>query len=40
MDLITDLAYPLSIRIIAELLGIPPEDHHLYRRWADGFVRE
>ena len=34
MDFITDLAYPLPIRIIAELLGIPSEDHHLYKKWA------
>jgi len=29
MDLITDLVYPLPLRVIAELLGIPPEDHNL-----------
>ena len=27
MDLIQDLAYPLPVMIIAELLGIPNEDH-------------
>jgi cytochrome P450 len=40
MDLITDVAYPVPIRIIAELLGIPPEDHQLYKKWVNGLVRE
>jgi cytochrome P450 len=35
MDLIEDLAYPLPVTIIAELLGIPIEDRDLFRRWAD-----
>lgn len=40
MDLITDVAYPVPIRIFAELLGIPPEDHQLYKKWVNGLVRE
>ena len=35
MDLIQDLAYPLPVMIIAELLGIPNKDRHKFKRWAD-----
>lgn len=34
-DLIEDLAYPLPVIVIAELLGIPAADRPLFRRWAD-----
>ena len=35
MDVIEDLAYPLPVTIIAELLGVPYRDHDLFRQWAD-----
>jgi cytochrome P450 family 109 len=38
MDLIDDLAYPLPVTIIAELLGVPIEDRDLFRGWADSIV--
>jgi cytochrome P450 len=38
MDLIDDLAYPLPVTIIAELLGVPIEDRNLFRGWADTIV--
>jgi cytochrome P450 len=38
MDLIDDLAYPLPVTIIAELLGVPIEDRDLFRGWADTIV--
>ncbi|GGM54295.1 cytochrome P450 [Dactylosporangium sucinum] len=34
-DLIDDLAYPLPVIVIAELLGVPAADRPTFRRWAD-----
>lgn len=38
MDMITDLAYPLPIIIIAELLGIPITDQQQFKHWSDVIV--
>jgi cytochrome P450 len=38
MDLINDLAYPLPITVMAELLGIPSDDRDTFRRWADELI--
>jgi cytochrome P450 len=38
MDLISDLAYPLPVTVIAELLGVPVEDRNLFHSWADKLV--
>jgi cytochrome P450 len=35
LDIVTDLASPLPVGVIAEILGVPPSDRHLFRRWAD-----
>ncbi|MGC9668303.1 cytochrome P450 [Planosporangium sp. 12N6] len=35
LELIEDLAYPLPVVVIAELLGIPTSDRPVFRRWAD-----
>ena len=39
MDVIRDLAYPLPVTIIAELLGIPAEDRARFKHWSDEVVR-
>jgi cytochrome P450 len=35
MDLIADLAYPLPVIVIAEMLGFPPEDYPRIKQWSD-----
>src|SRR6188768_1329540 len=35
MDLVDDLAYPLPVVVIAEMLGIPSEDRAQFRVWSD-----
>jgi cytochrome P450 len=37
-DLVRDLAVPLPVAIIAELLGIEPERHADFKRWSDVIV--
>lgn len=38
MDVIDDLAEPLPVLVIAELLGIPPEDRARFKAWSDAVV--
>lgn len=38
MDVIRDLAYPLPVTVIAELLGIPAERREDFKHWSDAFV--
>jgi cytochrome P450 len=38
MDIIADLAYPLPVTVIAEMLGVPAEDRERLKRWSDEFV--
>jgi cytochrome P450 len=37
MDVIKDFAYPLPAIVIAEMLGVPPEDREQFRIWSDDF---
>ncbi|MDZ7676758.1 MAG: cytochrome P450 [Acidimicrobiales bacterium] len=32
-DLVADIAYPMPVAVICELMGIPDEDGHEFRRW-------
>jgi cytochrome P450 len=37
-DFVSELAVPLPVRIIAEVLGVEPERHRDFKRWSDDFV--
>jgi cytochrome P450 len=35
MDVIRDFAYPLPVIVIAEMLGVPPQDRDKFKHWSD-----
>jgi cytochrome P450 len=37
-DMVHELAYPLPVIVIAEMLGVPPEDRHRFKEWSDKIV--
>jgi cytochrome P450 len=39
MDLATDFAVPLPMRVIAEMLGVPAADWPRYKRWSDVILK-
>ncbi|MET8337974.1 cytochrome P450 [Streptosporangium canum] len=39
LELVTDLAYPLPVIVIAELLGVPGGDRALFKQWADALFQ-
>ena len=39
IDLVRDAATVLPATVIAELLGVPPSDHLLFRSWADALIQ-
>ncbi|MEF3308774.1 cytochrome P450 [Paenibacillus sp. GYB004] len=38
-DLIASYAFPLPVIVIAEMLGVPPEDRELFKGWSHTFAR-
>jgi len=38
MDVIRDLAYPLPVIVIAEMLGVPPNHRDQFKHWSDEIV--
>ncbi|GAA1281493.1 cytochrome P450 [Planotetraspora silvatica] len=38
-ELVSDLAYPLPVIVIAELLGVPSGDRALFKQWADALFQ-
>lgn len=38
-DVVSQLAYPLPVRVICELLGVPESDHDLFEGWSRLLVR-
>lgn len=39
MEVIQDLAYPLPVVIISEMLGVPPEDRDTFQKWSKELAR-
>ena len=39
MEIIEDLAYPLPVIVICEMLGVPPEDHETFKEWSRAAAR-
>ena len=39
MEVIEDLAYPLPVRVISELLGVPHDDHDRFKGWSKEMAR-
>ncbi|MEU8244554.1 cytochrome P450 [Actinoplanes missouriensis] len=40
IELVNDLAYPLPVIVIAEMLGVPSSDRHLFKGWVDALFEQ
>ncbi len=38
-ELIADLAYPIPVRVISDLLGVPAEDRETFKSWSSALAR-
>tara|TARA_B110000438_G_scaffold278890_1_gene302838 strand:+ start:1602 stop:2831 length:1230 start_codon:yes stop_codon:yes gene_type:complete len=38
VDLITDFAYPIPAVVIAEIMGVPPNDRDIFKEWSDAVM--
>lgn len=38
MDIVDDLAYPMPVIVIAEMLGVPADDRGQFKEWSDALV--
>jgi cytochrome P450 len=39
LEVIEDLAYPLPVQVISEMLGVPSEDHAIFKGWSRDLAR-
>jgi cytochrome P450 len=39
-DVISTLAYPLPVTVIAEMIGVPPEDRPVFKSWFEAFLAQ
>ncbi len=38
LEIVADLATPLPVMVIAEMLGVPPGDYERFKRWSDKII--